>query len=281
MAAHYNTAVIPARPYTPRDKAKAETSVLIVERWIMTRLSKQRFYSLNALNNALKELVTAMNQRPFQKKQGSRYSQFIKFEKDALRALPNSRYEFAQFSTQRVPSDYHIRIDGNYYSVPYTLVGLKVFCRYTSTTIEVLHRHQRVASHMLSFEKDKKSTCTEHMPKAHQEYDQWTPQTFLNWAKNTGSGVAHVAAEVVATKPHPEQCSKIHYGLKRLCKEFGKQRLNKACQRALAVGCIQFKSIESILKHKLDQTPYVNVASTNTTPKHANVRGADYYHKLC
>jgi transposase len=277
MAAHYGTVIIPARPYTPKDKASAENAVLIVERRVMARLSKQRFYSLAALNRAIEELMKAINHRPFQKRQGSRYTQFQEQEAHALRALPVARYEFAQLKYLTVPPDYHLRLDGHYYSVPYTLVGQQVFCRTTTTTIEVLYQNQRVASHPKSYEKDKKSSCPEHMPRAHRQFIEWTPEGFLVWAQNTGSAVHHLAREIIANKPHLEQCSKFHEGLKNLSRRFGGARLNRACQRALALGCIEFKSIRSILEKNLDQVPYLSAVSATFIPPHSNLRGPGYY----
>lgn len=277
LAQHYRTAILPARPKRPKDKAKAESGVLLAQRWIIARLAKQRFYNLATLNNAIKELLTSLNHRQFQKKPGSRYSRFIEEERQALLPLPKTRYEFAQFKTLRVPRDYHIFIEQHYYSVPYTLVGEEVICRYTATTIEILHNHQRVASHLRSFIPDKKTTCKEHMPLFHREYATWTTEVFLEWAKHIGTGVLNFAQAIISKKSHQEQCSRIHFGLKRLCKTYGAERLEKACYRALATDCVQFRSVESILKSGLDKQPALRLAHQNPTPSHPNVRGANYY----
>lgn len=276
MAAHYNTAIVPARPYTPKDKASAENGVLIAERRIIARLSKQRFYSLAALNKAIEELMKAINHRPFQKRQGSRYSQFAQVEQPALRALPPTRYEFAHLKQLTVPPDYHVRLEGHYYSVPYTLVGQSVFCRCTTTTIEILHQNQRVASHPKSVEKDKKTTCPLHMPLAHRHYVHWTPELFIEWAQGAGSAVHRLAVAMMASKPQPEQWSKFHFGLKKLARCFGDVRLNQACQRALTLNCLEFKSIQSILEHHLDQA--ICLAPVNpSSAYHGNLRGPAYY----
>jgi len=276
MAEHYKAAVIPARPYTPQDKSIAENAVLVASRWIIARLMKQRFYSLASLNNAICELLTALNNKPFQKRQGSRQQQFIEFEKKQLLPLPKTPYELATLKYQTLAPDYHVYIDNHYYSVPYRLIGEEVLCRYNQTTVEIFHGHQRVASHLRSFEKDKKTTLDAHMPKAHRDYASWTPQVFLDWAEHTGPGVLHIAQMIVATKRHPDLCSKFHFGLKRLSKRFGALRLNQACRRALVLGCTQFKSIQSILEKGLDKTPYIKPV-TPPTPSHHNVRGAQYY----
>lgn len=277
MATHYNAAIIPARPHTPQDKSIVENAVLVASRWIIARLAKQRFYSLQALNNAIAVLLEALNKKPFQKRQGSRQQQFDALEKGYLQPLPASAYEAAEQKMQKVSPDYHVRIEGHYYSVPYQLVGQTVLCRYTATTLEIIHEGQRRASHLRVFEPDGTTTLPEHMPKAHLAYQQWTPQVFLDWARNTGPAVCHVAETIIANKKHPEQASKIHFGLKRLCKLYGKQRLNQACRRAMATECVQFKSIRAILENALDKAPWVTSVTPPNIPKHHNLRGAQYY----
>ncbi len=277
MAEHYNTAIIPARPYTPKDKAKAEGSVLIVERWMVTRLLKQRFYSLNALNKAIAELLTALNHKPFQKRQGSRHSQFVEHEKAALRPLPPQPYEYTQLKQLTVPPDYHLRFDGHYYSVPYQRIGDTVLCRITQNTLEIFYKNQRIASHLRSDNKDAKTTLTEHMPKAHLNHSAWTPQVFLDWADTVGPGAVNAASTIIQQKKHPEQCHKIYYGFRRLAKRFTKQRLNNACRRAIALGCLSYDSLLSILERGLDQQPHITEVVGEPTPQHNNVRGADYY----
>ncbi len=204
MAEHYGTVIIPARPRTPQDKSIAENAVLVSSRWIIARLSKQKFYSLAALNNAISELLGALNQKPFQKRQSSRYQQFVDIEKSHLLPLPDKEYEYATLTHQKVSKDYHIRIDKHYYSVPYSLVGETVLCRLTQMTVEIFHQNQRKASHLRSFERDKCTTVDAHMPKAHRNYQQWTPQVFLEWAEKTGAGVFNVAQVVTDKNFHPE-----------------------------------------------------------------------------
>lgn len=278
LAQHYQAAIIPARPGTPRDKGVVENSVLIVSRWIITRLQKQKFYSINSLNNSIAELLTALNKKPFQKRQGSRYQQFIDIEKNNLLPLPKKSYEFAKLKYQTIPKDYHIYLENHYYSVPYTYVREKVLCRYTKNTVEIFQDTQRIASHVRSYEKDGKTTLKSHMPPNHQAYQDWTPQIFLDWANNTGSGVLNVAKFIVNNKPHAAHCSKFHFGLKKLCKRFGTKRLERACRRAMVLECVNFKSIRSILENGLDQTSHVQLVKVPDNPSnHDNIRGIEYY----
>jgi len=277
MAEHYHTAVIPARPRAPKDKSKAENGVLVAQRWLVTRLDKSKFYSLEALNNAITDLLQTMNHKKFQKRQGSRYSQYFEQEKAHLQPLPNQPYEFAKFLSQTIPADYHVRVDHHYYSVPHVLIGQKVLIRYTTSTVEILHKNQRQASHFRSYEKDKKTTIPEHMPKAHQLYNSWTPQVFLDWAEKSGVGIYNAASEIIKIKTHPEQCYKIYTGFKKLAKQFGHKRLNDACRRAITLNCLQFRSIQSILLNGLDKQPHIAEVAVSSTPQHSNLRGADYY----
>lgn len=280
MAEHYDTAIIPARPRTPQDKSIAENGVLVSSRWIIARLCKQKFYSLNALNNAIRELLEVLNKKPFQKRQGSRYQQFVEFEKPALKPLPSEPYQLATLRYQTVGADYHVRIDRHYYSVPSKYVHDKVLCRYTKNTVEIFINHERIASHQRSYEPDKKTTTNEHMPKAHLAYASWTPQVFIDWANQIGSGVSIIAKQITTSKKHPEQCSKIHFGLKKLCKQFGKERLNQACRRALVLNCVSYKSILSILESGLDKTPHLQEVQQPTANRaHQNLRGPNYYQK--
>jgi transposase len=276
MAAHYQTVIIPARPRTPQDKSKAENGVLLAQRWLITRLDKSRFYSLASLNNALNDLVIAMNARAFQKRQGSRYSQFIAYEKAQLQPLPVSPYEFARFATHIVPPDYHLRIDGHYYSVPYTLVGERVDIRYTHRTVEMFYNNQREASHLRSEWRDKKTTQASHRPPNHQAYEAFEPALFLSWASSLGQGIANAADAMTQQKKHPEQVHKLYYGFKKLVKQFGQARMNQACYRACALSCLTFKSIQSILEKGLDKQAPISVA-VRKAPEHMNVRGPDYY----
>jgi transposase len=257
MAKHYNTAILPARPYTPKDKAKVENGVLIVERFIMARLRNQKFYSLAALNNSIKQILQSLNNKPFQKREGSRYSQFLELEKPALQPLPKNKYFFAKFKTLKVAHNYHVCLDNNYYSVPYDLIAEFVECRYTSTTVEILYKNKRIATHVRLEGKDNKSTQLQHMPTAHVKYSQWSEQKFLDWGFKMGSFVHNLIIEVIANKKHSSQSQRFHMGIIHLIKIYGSERVNNACARALATNAIDYHSILSILKTSLDRQPII------------------------
>ena len=277
LAAHYGMAIVPARAGKPRDKAKVESGVLVVERWILARLRHQVFYSLHDLNAVIAPLRERLNARPFKKLPGSRQQLFETVERAALKPLPVAPYEYAEWKKARVNIDYHIEVDGHYYSVPYQLVKQQVEVRLTSRIVECFVKGQRVSSHRRSGLKGRHTTIPEHMPKAHQHYRDWTPERLVRWAEQTGPATAKVVAHILASRPHPQQGFRSCLGIMRLGKTYSPARLEAACQRALALDAYAYRSIESILKHGLDQHPLPPERHSPPLPKHPNIRGPEYY----
>ncbi len=277
MAAHYGVAVVPARAGKPRDKAKVESAVLVVERWIVARLRHQLFLSLVELNTAIQALLEGLNRRPFKKLPGSRQQLFETLERPALHPLPATRYEYAEWKKARVNIDYHIDVDRHYYSVPYQLVHQQVDVRLTAHCVECFAKGQRVSSHRRSTHKGRHTTLPEHMPKAHQRYLDWTPERLVRWAQKTGPAIAQVVATILASRPHPQQGFRSCLGIMRLGKAYSEERLEAACQRALALDACAYRSIESILKHELDRQPLSAPRVSPPLPQHSNIRGPKYY----
>ncbi len=279
MAEHYGTAILPARVRRPRDKAKVEAGVLLVERWILARLRHHRFFSLHELNEAIAPLLEALNAHAFKKLPRCRRTLFEQLDRPAMKPLPAARYVYAEWRVARVHIDYHLEVDGHYYSVPYQLVSRALDIRLSVHTVECFHQGKRVASHRRSHLKGRHTTVTEHMPRAHREYAQWTPQRLVRWARTSGAATAEVVATILASRAHPQQGFRSCLGLMRLGKHYGDARLEAAAQRALAIGACSFKSVQSILKHGLDRKPLPPAAVPPTTPiTHRNLRGAHYYH---
>ena len=276
LAQHYELCVLPARVVHPRDKAKVEAAVQGVERWVMAPLRHQTFFSLADLNRALREQLQAYNQRPFQKLQGSRLSWFETVDRPALAPLPPTRYEFAEWKRLTVHIDYHVEVEGHRYSVPYQLVHQKVDVRITQSVVEIFCKGRRVASHARSPHPGRFTTVKEHMPKAHQDYADWTPERLVSWADKTGPHTAKWVERVLASRPHPQQGFRTCLGIMRLGKEYGPERLEAACGRALRLNALAYKSIESILAHGLENRPLPEVA-TAPPIAHKNLRGPDYY----
>jgi transposase len=278
LAAHYGVAVLPARVRKPRDKAKVEVGVQVVERWILAALRHRPWFSLAELNQAIRELLTRLNQRPFKKQPGSRQSLFETLERPALRPLPAVPYEFAEWKKARVHIDYPVEIDGHYYSVPYRLVKTQLDIRATARTVECFHQGQRVASHVRSPQRGQHTTVPEHMPIAHREHAEWTPQRLLRWAEQVGPATAGVIQTLFERRAYPQHAFRAALGILRLAKGFGAERLEAASQRALRLGACSYKSLHSILKQGLDQQPLPEPAAPTPAIDHDNLRGPTYYH---
>ena len=276
FARHYGCSVLPARAYHPQDKAKAELSVLLVQRWILARLRKLQFASVAEVNEAMAPLLHWLNQRAFQKLPGSRASVFAQIDAPALMALPVQPWEWAVFKTVRVHIDSHVEFEGHRYSVPHALVGLALELRVTARTVEVLHRGQRVASHMRCAHKGGFTTVTEHLPERHQHQAQWTPQRLIAWAERIGVACAATVQKMLERQPHPEHAYRACLGLLALSKRYGDTRLEAACTMALSLGTSKYTHIRDILLNRRDLLQ-ASTAAEWTAPAHAHVRGAKYY----
>jgi len=276
VATHYGTALIPARPYKPRDKAKVEAGVQLAERWIIAVLRHRRFTSLAELNEVIAGLVTRLNDKPFKKLEGSRSSLFAELDQPVLRPLPATRYEFATWKRAKVNIDYHVEVERHYYSVPYQLAGSVVEVRLTSTTVEVFMKSQRVASHLRSYLKGRHVTEPAHMPDSHRRYLDWTPGRIVGWAEKNGPSTALFVEGLLQSRPHPEQGFRSALGVMRLAKKYSPERLEAACERALQLKSFSYKSVESMLSHGLDQRP-LRAASPRAHVAHHNIRGPNYY----
>jgi transposase len=281
MARHYGCAIIPARPYRSRDKAIAETHVLVVQRWILARLRNRQFFSLPELNGAIAELLVQLNHRPFKKLPGSRASTFESIDRPAMKPLPAQRYEYAEWLKVKAGIDYHVEADEHYYSVPHQLVGQHIHVSMTAATIECFFKGRRVAAHVRSYQRGKHTTLPEHMPESHRRHMQWTPGRLLNWGQKIGPGVRAVVQWQLENRPHPEQGYRACLGLLNLAKTYGEERLEAACRRALTIGSPTRKRILAILEAKLDQHPDLfpapNTAAPTASRSHTNVRGAEYF----
>ena len=279
MARHYGTVIVPARVRKPRDKAKVEAGVLLVERWILAVIRNQTFFSLVELNNVIRGLLNRLNERPFKKIPGSRRAIFEELEKPALKPLPSERHEIAEYRKVRVhSSDHHVELLGHYYSVPYTLVRQAVELRYTANTVEILHRGRRIASHVRSFERGRHTTLPEHLAPQHQRFLDWTPERINDWAQKLGPGVAAMTAAIMESRDHPIQGFRACFGLLGLEKKYGATRLEAACSRALHFGTRGYRNVERILKGGADLKPLpLNIPAPTPNVAHENVRGAAYY----
>jgi transposase len=276
LAHHYQTAIMPARPYKPKDKAKAENAVLIVERWIMMRLRHRTFHTLRELNNAVRELMNALNQRPMQKIGVSRQALFDTLDKPALKPLPMQKYVYTEHKRAKVGPDYHIEYAKHYYSVPHQLVGQYVTLEATSQIIQIFHQGQPVSSHPISRKDYGLSTHMEHMP-SHHQHQKWSPERLIGWSKQIGVATENVIKQQILSKAHPAQATRRCLGILSLARKHGDVRLEQACQDALLVNKPSLRFIRNLLDHHREGTLSLPSDSTPDIP-HSNVRGPHCYH---
>ena len=277
LARHYGTAVLPARVRKPRDKSKVENAVLQVERWVLAPLRNRSFFSLAELNAALAPLVAALNDRSSPGLPGSRRELWETLERPALQPLPAQPYELAEWKKARVNLDYHVQVDYHYYSVPYGLRREEVFIRLTSTVLEVLHRGERVASHVRSHQRFGYTTVPEHMPPGHLAYAQRSGEKLLRRARSIGTATEELCRQILASRRHPEQGYRACLGIVRLAEVHGVERLERASERAVQTGAYSYRSLQAILSQPAEETPVPEPTSPATSLPHANIRGAAYY----
>jgi len=276
MASHYGTAVLPARVRKPRDKAKAEVGVQIVERWILAALRNRTFFSLHHLNQEIGGLLERLNEKPFKKLPGSRRSWFHSSEKAVLLPLPESRYEIAEWKNAKVNIDYHVELDRHYYSVPYRFIHKEVRIRYTKDIVEIFFKSKRIASHRKDSFPGGHTTIKEHMPTGHREHMEWSPSRILRWAAKIGEATTSVVHMIMHSRKHPEQGYRSCLGILRLGKHYGDQRLESACRRAVEYEEYRYKYIRTILEKGLDKQK-ADLPDTQPQLNHRNVRGGTYF----
>jgi transposase len=277
MAAHYDTAIVPARPYKPKDKAKVEGAVLIAQRWIIARLRNQRFFSLDDLNAAIRDLNSQLNSKITRHLGASRRDLFERLDQPALKPLPVEPYTYAEWKQCSVALDYHIDVDRHYYSVPHQLLRQKLWVRITARTIEAFHKSKRVAAHARISSNYQHTTVREHMPSHHRKYADWTPERLRRQASRIGPNAGTLVEVIMRERRHPEQGFRACLGIVRLAKSYGIERLDAACERALEINARSYSSVKSILKNNLDSRRRQR-ATDGPAISHNNIRGARYFH---
>ncbi|MEI6560442.1 MAG: IS21 family transposase, partial [Rhodospirillaceae bacterium] len=253
MAAHFDVAVIPTRVAKPRDKAKVEVGVQVVERWILARLRNRRFFSLAELNAAIADLLADLNGRVTRHLGASRRELFDRLDRPALRPLPVRPYEYAEWHQRRVGMDYHVEVERHFYSVPYRLLKETVDVRVTAAGVEVFHKGKRVAAHARDRAQHRHTTVADHMPSNHRRFHDWTHERVLREAAAVGPNAAAMVELIMRERKHPEQGFRTCVGILRLGKQYGTERLEAACERGLAIGARSYASIQSILNTGLDR----------------------------
>jgi len=279
MAAHYGTALLPTRPRKPRDKAKVEAAVLIVERWLLGRLRRRTFHSLAEVNAAIGKMLKNLNEdRPIRRLGVTRRQLLEEVDRPALKALPAESYEYCEWRLRRVGIDSHVEIDAHYYSVPYRFARAEVEARLTVRGVEIFCKGERIAVHLRMSGNHKHTTIPEHMPSSHRRYAGWTIERIREDARKIGPATAALCEQILEARPHPEQGYRACLGVVRLVGPYGAARVEAAAERAIAIGAKTYGSVKSILDNKLDRKPAPKRAADAAPVLHQNIRGPRYYH---
>jgi len=281
LARFYGTTILPARPKSPRDKAKVEVGVQIAERWLLARIRNETFTTLGALNARLRELTAVLNARTMRTYKAGRRELFERFDRPALAPLPEKPYEASTWKKVGLNIDYHADFEGHFYSAPWTLrvETVSLWLRATTTTIEMFHGSERVAAHVRSFVVGGYTTKPEHMPSTHRAHAEWRPSRILAWADTIGPHTHALCDVILRERRHPEWGYRSCLGLFRLAKKYERARIEAACARALFAGAKSYRSVQTILQHGLDTRPLPAPESAPTAGiTHENVRGPGYYH---
>ena len=277
MATHYGVGILPARPRRPRDKAAVEAGVRFAQSYILGRLRNVTFFSLAECNAAIAAAVERMNSREMRRLGMSRRQLFEAIERPVMQVLPDHDFEYAEWRLARVGIDYHVEIQGFFYSVPHALLREQVDTRATAHTIEVFHHGRRVAAHARRYGGPRHGTLPEHMPSAHRRYAEWTPERLQRDARGIGPNTEALIIAVMKRRPHPEQGFRTCLGVLRLFRSLDAARVEAVCLRAVEIGALSYASIASILKHRLDQSASPQAAD-GTPLLHENIRGSGYFH---
>jgi len=274
---YYGFAIVPARARAPKDKAKVENAVGIIERQILAAMRDITFTSIAEINAAIKPRLLTLNSQSFQKMKTSRKALFETIDKPALKPLPLEKYQYAEWTLAKIHIDYHFTFNDHHYSVPYQYIHQKVEIRSTATTVECFYQNKRIAVHKKSNIKYQYTTLDEHMPTSHREHAKWTPERMRQWAHKIGHATELFIDSMIASRPFPEQAFRACLGVLRLGNQFGEDRLEKACKIAYNAGATRYKNIEQILKNKLDLAQESEPSSASVMPVHNNIRGSEYY----
>jgi transposase len=264
------------------DNLRAEAAVLVAQRWILAVLRHRTFYSLAELNAAIAELLVKLNDRVMRHVKESRRSLYERLDRPALQPLPATPYEYAEWKQVKVNIDYHVSFDDHYYSAPYTLTGETLWCRASHRTVELLHKGKRIASHARSFVKYAYTTTPEHRPASHRAHLEWTPSRLIQWGGTIGPNTAALVEYVIRSKPHPEQGYRSALGILRLADKHGKERLERACDKAFRSGSPSYRTVKTMLKQRMESVPLRDEQGVGADSSEqlgaANVRGGGYYH---
>jgi len=274
LAKHYGIGVLPARAYHPKDKAKVENSVLIVQRWILARLRNQVFHSIVELNSAIRKLLGDLNNRQMQKLKKSRLELFLSVDKPNARPLPQTAHVIREWFSPSINIDYHIEVEKRYYSVPWNYYGKKVKACIENGVLSVFYKEKCIATRAVKEKEYHFSTNPEHMPPAHKAQYSWNAALINKQARETGPNTLALINKIIAQKTFPEQGYRPAMGILRLAKSYGSERLEAASGIALQYGLTRTYQIADMLKNGKDRPAD---ECSGTIENKNNIRGNNYY----
>jgi len=281
MARHYGTAIMPTRPYKPKDKAHVELAVKLVQRWIIARLRHFSFYSIEELNSEIKRLMPLYHNKVMKHLGCSRRELFEELDKPSLLPLPNTRYEYKEFKLLKVSKDYHIQLEHNFYSVPYQLIGKKVEVWFSAKIVTITYEGKAVATHPKLLHKGQYSTKSEHMASSHKKYLEWSPGKIMNWGATIGSESAKLFKKIMDSRPHPEMGFRTCLGIINAYKKYqekgySEEHLEIISTIALSKHYYKVAQVKDLLKsyQPKDSDESASLVALST---HDNIRGAEYY----
>ena len=280
MGRHYGVAIVPARPYRPQDKGKVEAGVKGIQRWILMKLRHRTFFDLGELNDAIAPLIDEYNAKVIRRLDKSRSQLFEELDRPALHSLRQEPYRYREHKRLTVGIDYHIEVEGNGYSVPYTSLGKKVDVWYSHHQVEISYRGEILAVHPRLHHPREDSTLVEHMPPEHRyQYEKWNPGRILNWAQSIGEDTVKLMQEILQSRSHPARGYKSCLAILNFEKRYGKEALECTARRARELGVRNVASIETILQKKtyLDESEEIPMANNTLFNTHANLRGSEAY----
>lgn len=279
LAGHYGTAVLPARPYRPRDKAKVEACVGIVERWLLGRLRRRVWHGMDELRDAVAAMLIELNGRPMRRLGRSRQELFEELDRPHLKPLPAEPYVLAEWRRCKVGIDYHVEVSRHFYSVPYRHARAQVEVRVTVRTVEIFLKGERIASHIRGSGNGRHTTIGDHMPSSHRRYRDWPVERLRDEAGQLGRSVRMLCEVILSDRPHPEHGYRSCLGILRLARPYGASRVDAAALRTLELGARSYGVVKSILEKKLDGQPLHRPRTAGEVGvDHPNIRGSKYYH---
>ena len=282
FAHHYSCVINPTRAYSPQDKALVENAVNLTYQRIYHPIRNMIFFSLTELNTQIKMFLKQYNDVLFQRKESSRKELFLSIEKSHLRALPSAKYEMKTYTRAKVQKIGYVYFspDQNYYSVPYRYISKQVQIHSTKSWVEVYYNSTRIANHARNPDKGIYTTNKDHLSSTHQAYQNWSPKYFKTLAKKHGESVMMLIDALIHQYDYPETAYKGAMGVIQLHRDYGSERLNNACQRALQANAISYRHVKNILMNNRDKEHlFIDELDKNKShiPSHRNTRGASNY----